>query len=88
MMKEEKVAQKGCTEKVEQESSGWHYWKPGEYFAGTPEGLHPEDIVEVALRDGSRNKGAAYGYAWPHAHDSCDIVAYRVVEEHKEGVVV
>lgn len=88
MVKEEKVAQKGCTEKVEQESSGWQYWKASRDFKGIPEALHPADIVEVSFRDGFKEIGCASGWMWLHDGKGGDIVAYRVVEKYKEGVVV
>lgn len=56
-------------------SDGWIEWAGGE----CP--VHPDTVVEIEFRGGSRGSVAtpAVGWYWKHDGDSSDIVRYRIV---------
>ena len=60
----------------------WHGWNGGE----CP--VHPETVVEFRLRDRVQEYGIMQNRAtscdWTHDDDSGDIIAFRVVKEHRE----
>ena len=60
----------------------WHGWNGGE----CP--VHPETVVEVRLRDREQEYGImqnrATSFDWTHDDHSSDIIAFRVIKEHRE----
>lgn len=64
---------------ADNDNNAWSVWGGG----SCP--VHPNDAVEVILRNGSRNhRSDAYGYRWSHIGGDSDIVAYRVANDHPQ----
>ena len=54
----------------------WHGWNGGE----CP--VHPETVVEVQYN--RRETHTAKKFVWSHSLSNADIVAFRVIKEHRE----
>ena len=64
---------------TEYEVGKWYGWNGGE----CP--VHPETVVEVQF-DTDRDVDKAKFWGWQHQHEGTgsDIIAFRIIKEHKE----